>query len=172
MNLRRMVYSKIWDSDQFNTLTIPARLLYISLITLADDEGCFRADAKYLKRKVFHQDRPFSQERVKHMLRSITDVGLIVMGVTEKGLAGFHPNWREHQILRPDRSKPSQYSELLVANGLTPRFQATTEVKISEVKTNEENPMEGNSTQSNHRDKMIRGIEEAKQSLSDRLALT
>ncbi len=134
----RMVHKKIWDSDQFNGLSIPERLLFIGLITMADDEGCFRGDAAYWRRIIFYSDR-IGAPKVQIMLDHIAAAGLIVMGETKKGLAGYLPTWRSHQSLRLDRSKASEFIELLVDNGVSPRFTSTAEVKLDQSKQSQEN---------------------------------
>ena len=165
-----MIWDKIWDCDQFAELSIPQRLLYIALITSADDEGCFRVDAKYLKRKVFYGDR-LGIKFVERMIQRLQEVDLIVIGQCKKGLAGFHPNWHQYQTLRKDRSKPSEYSDLLVANGRSPRFQDAAQDKLSEdkisedklgeVKADETRQSFNDSEKSNHRMKMELGKQNA-----------
>ena len=135
---KRMLHDRIWESDQFAVLTIKERLLFIALITGADDEGCFRADPKHLRRKAFYGDR-VSVNQVQKMLDHLQEVGLVVLGVTKKGMAGLHPNWWDYQSLRRDRSKPSKYSDLLVANGLTPRITIAAQDKRTEDKQSEYN---------------------------------
>lgn len=160
MAQRRMVYAKIWDSDQFNRLAIHERLLYIALITVADDEGCFRSDAKHLKRIIFYQDKKIGIARIEQMLQRIINEDLIVIDEIEKGRVGFHPNWHQHQYLRADRSKASPYSQILVANGRTPRFQTGAEGKVSEFKLSK-------GSEATHTEKMRLGFEQAKQKLTD-----
>ena len=66
-------------------------------------------------------------------LSHLQEIGLIVLGETQKGVTGALPTWHDHQHLRADRSNPSEYLELLVANRLPIRFTATAEDNVSEV---------------------------------------
>ncbi len=107
----RMIHGKIWDSDQFNSLSIPERLLYIAIITLADDYGCFRADGNFLKRKVFHSNR-IGRQKVTEMLDHIAQIGLIKLFYDEKSqnvIIGIHPGWNKYQKLRSDVRKVSDF---------------------------------------------------------------
>ncbi len=150
---RRMIRKDLWDDDRFNALTVHARLLFIALITCADDEGCFRADGAYWRRRVFHSIR-IGAGAVNKMLESISEMDLIVVGQAKKGIAGYIPSWHQMQSLRDDRSKPSEYSDLLVANGVSPRFPSAAQGKRSEDKKIKENVSEDN-IYSDNRKKMI-----------------
>lgn len=134
-----MIRNKIWDSEQFSSLTISERLLYIALVTKADDEGCFTTRPKYWKKVVFYEDRGIGPKKIQQMLERMEEIGLIHMGNTKSGEAGFHPNWHRHQSLRSDRSKPSEYSELLVAHGLPTLRQKLAEEKLSQDKSKQDN---------------------------------
>lgn len=127
-----MIHLKMWDSEQFLSLTAWERVLYIALIVHADDEGCFPASPDFWKRNVFYGQK-IGIGKIKQMIDRLTHVGLIVTGNSKKGFAGFHPNWHDYQTLTAARSKPSAYSDLLVDNGHTPRFQSSTQGKLSEV---------------------------------------
>lgn len=158
---KRMVHDRIWDCDQFVGLNTRERLLFLALITGADDEGCFRADPKFWKRRVFYDDR-IGIKRVSVMLESICDTGLIVLGETSKGQVGAHPNWHQYQSLRADRSKPSEYFELLVANGLPMRFTQVTQGNTSEENKRQVNLVEDRRMQErvgrSPRELMIEGL--------------
>jgi len=166
MALRRMVHIKLWDSDQFNKLTIAERLLYVCLISIGDDSGCFRADAKYLKKMAFYYDR-IGVKKVQKMLDHISEVGLIVTAVCEKGMAGIHPNWHKYQSLRPERCKLSEFPELLTVIGRTSRNNLSAEKRIHEDNTNKAN-LNGihyevqQQTNSSPREKMQKALEQAK----------
>jgi len=118
---RRMMRKDLCENDAFNSLTMPAQILYIMLILYADDEGCFRADPKYWSRTVFYGKRQ-GPTRVGWMLDELQKEKLIVIGETKYGSAGFIPDWFSMQTLSAAKSKPSKFFELLVANGITPRW--------------------------------------------------
>ncbi len=132
----RMIHTRLWDSEQFLSLTAWERLLYIALIVLADDEGCFRADPEYWQRKIFYGQKT-GKTQIERMIQAIQETGLIVTGKAEKGFAGLHPNWHDYQTLIKARSKPSVFSDLLVAKGLTPRFGTESEGNRRQAEANE-----------------------------------
>ena len=134
---RRMIRKDIWDNDAFSSLTIPARLLYIALITHADDEGCFRADAKHWSRTVFYDKRQ-GAIRVERMLDEMRKAKLIITGETENGYAGFITSWLKMQTLTKSKSKPSDFTDLLVAHGLAPRWGIPAQDRTGQEKINEE----------------------------------
>jgi hypothetical protein len=160
MASRRMIHKQIWESEQFSSLTISERLLYVGLVVDADDQGCFRADAKYWKRCVFYEDR-VGPGQIQKMLDQIQKTGLIIIGQTEKGVAGCHPNWHHYQTLRPERAKPSKYSELLSANGLPQFIQQTAEEKLSKEKKSEEKLVEDNSAQDQNYEKNMKALSDS-----------
>ena len=132
-----MIPIKIWDDDHFLSLTANEKNLYFALISFADDEGCFRADAAFWQKTVFYKKR-IGELKIESMMKKIHESGLIVLGTARKGISGFHPEWHEFQTLRKDRSKPSCFSDLLVANGLAPRFQAAAEVRSDQNRIKED----------------------------------
>ena len=105
---KRMIHQKIFESEQFNRLTLAERLLYIALIDFADDEGRFRMDASFWKRRVFYSDR-IGQIKVQKMLDHITETALIVRYKVKECVYARHPNWNRYQTLRNDRCKPSDF---------------------------------------------------------------
>lgn len=131
-----MIHTKIWDSEQFLSLAAWERELFIALIVFADDEGCFRADPDYWRRKVFYGQK-IGKSQIERMIQNIQTTGLIVTGKAEKGFAGYHPNWHDYQTLIRARSKPSVFSDLLVTNGLSPRFATVAEGNRRQVEVNE-----------------------------------
>ncbi len=118
---RRMVRKDLCDDNAFNSLTMPAQLLYIMLIVHADDEGCFRADAKYWSRKVFYDKRQ-GPTRVERMLDELRNADLIITGESQNGFAGFLLHWFKMQTLTKAKSKVSEFSDFLVSRGIAPRW--------------------------------------------------
>jgi len=56
MARRRMIAPEIWESEDFASLSLLARLLFIGLFSNADDEGRGRAKAAFLKSRIFPYD--------------------------------------------------------------------------------------------------------------------
>lgn len=70
MARKRFLSPDIWSDAFFVKLSPQERLLFIGMITLADDEGRLRASAPYLKGQIFSKD-DFSDKRVEALRDSI-----------------------------------------------------------------------------------------------------
>lgn len=136
----RMVHTKIWHSDQFCKLSVSERLLYIAMVTLADDTGLMRGDARYLSKYIFFCDR-YSDKRVEKMRDHIAEVGLIHVYSDDAGTYICHPKWNKYQTLRKDRIRDSEYPLPPDDIGLTNVRQVTAQVKVSEVEGNGSEPL-------------------------------
>jgi len=101
-----MVHTQIWESEQLLKQSVPARLLYIGMITIADDSGRLRGDARYLKRMFFYVDH-ISAASVEKMIQDLEKSGLIIRYTAEGTAYIAHPNWRKYQKLRLDRTRIS-----------------------------------------------------------------
>lgn len=126
-----MVHSKIWYSNQFNDLKPTERLLYIGMITHADDFGRLRGDSPYLKVQIF----PYggvSDLAVDKMRNRIAEVGLITIYSDTEGLYVHHPNWDRYQILRKDRLKVSEFPDPPTDNCPSDDGQLTAQGKRNE----------------------------------------
>ena len=103
----RTIKPEIWLSPQVMNLSHGARLLFIGLVTQADDEGRGSADPRRLKAAVFGGD-DCTVENVRRWLDEIAEQRL---AATYDG--GDHgdlyelPTWRDHQAI--DRPKRSRY---------------------------------------------------------------
>lgn len=102
----RMVHTQIWESEQFLKQSVPTRLLFIGMITIADDSGRLRGDARYLKRMFFYVDH-ISVASVEKMIKGLEKSGLIIRYVAEGTDYIAHPHWRKFQKLRLDRTRIS-----------------------------------------------------------------
>lgn len=132
-----MVHSKIWYSNQVSQLKPGEQLLYIGMITLGDDEGRLRGEARYLRAHIF----PYggvSDARVEKMRDKIVEVGLIAIYSDKDGTYIRHPNWEKYQTLRQDKLKVSQLPPPPDTTRPSADGQAAAEVKRSEEKIMEE----------------------------------
>lgn len=102
----RMVHTTIWESEQFISLTLPERLLFIGMITIGDDDGRLKGDPRFLKRMFFYSDR-ITTSTVKKMCDHLEGVGLITRYTVNGASFIAHPNWKKYQKLRSDRLKLS-----------------------------------------------------------------
>jgi len=67
----RMINPAIWDDSDFGSLSVPSRLLFIGLISHADDEGRGIADPRQLRKQCFGFDEDINSDQVERMLNEI-----------------------------------------------------------------------------------------------------
>ncbi|MEK7570106.1 MAG: hypothetical protein AAB515_01530 [Patescibacteria group bacterium] len=101
-----MIHTTIWQSKKVTDLRPQERLLYIGLITFADDDGRFRADPSLIRANVFPREK-YGITRVQKMINVIEKSALITLYEVDGERYGFHPNWMKYQIIRSDRRKTS-----------------------------------------------------------------
>lgn len=104
---RRMVYTNIWQNTDFKDLSDKAKLLYIGLITVADDDGRLRANSLLLRSQVFPYSDDIKQEDIRKWLGEIQKVKLIDFYRVKNDYFIQHPHWHKYQSIRKDIYKPS-----------------------------------------------------------------
>ena len=109
MNQKRLIYTNIWASEQVGKLSVEARLLFIGLITLGDDDGILRGNPAYLRSMIFPYDDDIDVASVEKFLKEIVDQKLIIAYEVENIKYIYHPNWLRFQKLRNDRYTPTTY---------------------------------------------------------------
>ncbi len=102
-----MIHSNIWESRQFSLLSQPARLLYIGLISMADDDGRMKGDPALLRSEIFPRDEDIKTSDVSIWLKEIIKTGLVFKYSFGEEDFLIHPNWLKYQSLRSDRKKDS-----------------------------------------------------------------
>jgi hypothetical protein len=92
-------------SPQVMNLSHSARLMFIGLITQADDEGRGSADVRYLKSAIFPGDHHTSTTK---LLRSVADQCLVDLYAGSDGEPLYAiRNWKRHQKI--DKPKKSSF---------------------------------------------------------------
>lgn len=71
MARKRMISPEIWDSLDFSKLSNLAKLVFIGLFSQADDEGRGRANAVYIKSKLFPYDEKLRVADIEDTLSEI-----------------------------------------------------------------------------------------------------
>lgn len=94
-------------SPQVMNLSRDARLLFIGLITQADDEGRGTADPRRIKASIFGGDDVTANEVAKWLRELVSQRLVVEYSSNEHGLLYELPTWRAHQKI--DRPKPSTY---------------------------------------------------------------
>jgi len=142
MARKRMINPGIWTSEQVAGLTLRQRLLYIGLISNADDAGKLKGSAAYVKSIIFPYDS-IPPSVIETDLVRIAKSALIERYKTGVNWYIRHPNWCRHQyIQKPQPSvipDPPGGSPIAVTEQSVTRIGTTEQQhKRSELNTNRE----------------------------------
>src|SRR4029077_4725218 len=104
----RSIKPELFMSPQVMNVGPLARLLFIGLISQADDDGRGSADPRKLKGLIFSGDDAISAADVAEMLEELLlqDLGVLYDGVKHGRLYAL-PSWGSHQYV--ERPRPSVY---------------------------------------------------------------
>lgn len=72
MARKRMISPLIWESKSFSKLTDIAKLTFIGLFNLADDEGYGKADSSFIRCKLFPYDK---DRRITDIDKALQEIG-------------------------------------------------------------------------------------------------
>lgn len=105
-----MINPNIWEDPSFNKLSHSARILFIGLISNADDEGYLRADPASLKRLIFGFDE-ITIASVKQLLSECEKhiKSLHFYGSSENEEFCHFINWNRYQKQQKDRILDTLY---------------------------------------------------------------
>lgn len=93
----RMIQPSFWTSDDIARLSLQARLLYVGLWSLADDDGRFRDSLPLIRSAVFPLDENLEKHEVAAWYEELITAGLVVR-YTVDGRGYCHiPTFRRHQ---------------------------------------------------------------------------
>lgn len=95
----RSIKPDIWDDDRIDELSRDARLLFIGLITQADDEGYLQGRPQWVKSKVYPGDEDLTKTEVSGWLDELNHSGLIWCYEHEGKPYIWLPNWEKHQSI-------------------------------------------------------------------------
>jgi hypothetical protein len=95
----RSIKHDIWDDDDVCEVSRPARLLYIGLITQADDDGRLSGSAKWIDSQVFPYDDDTDLAEIRECLTELARVGLITAYKAERKPYIQIRNWKKHQSI-------------------------------------------------------------------------
>ena len=106
MTKRRMIHDCIWQSESVASLNYRARLLWIGLITTADDQGRGRAHPGLIRAAVFPFDI-ITQEEIESDLQAIVDADMVL--VYQVGGKAYYQvaGWWDYQT--PQWAGPSDF---------------------------------------------------------------
>lgn len=104
----RTIKPEAWHDEKVGQVSRDARLLFVVLISFADDEGRFRA----LPSAILGHGYPYDGDaprKLPHWLKELADAGLVCLYAVENVTYGLFPKWRDHQ--RVNRATASQLPE-------------------------------------------------------------
>jgi hypothetical protein len=102
----RTIKPDFWTDAKVSKLTYLARLLFIGLWNVADDEGRFKSDPRILKGSVFPVDDKTTVEKITGALSELSVSRLVFLTEIGGEQYGCCPNFKKHQkINRPSPSR-------------------------------------------------------------------
>lgn len=105
----RSIKPDIWDDARIEGLSRDARLLFIGLITQADDEGYLRGRPMWVKSTVFPGDEELTVSEVAGWLEELDASGLVWCYENDGQQFIWLPNWDRHQSIDKRYKKESKY---------------------------------------------------------------
>lgn len=106
MARKRMIDPGIWTSEDFANLSMLARLVWVGLISNADDEGRGKANTAYLKSQLFPYDDELSLKKIESALKEIEGTMSINFYKVEGKKYYQLTKWQKFQTI--NRPTPSQ----------------------------------------------------------------
>lgn len=110
----RTLKPEMWADEKIGALTRDARLLFVGLITMADDEGRFRAVPSGVLGHCFPYDQDAGR-RLEKWMRELETQGLMVRYEADGFTYGSLNGWRKHQKI--NRSQASSLPAPWSLNG-------------------------------------------------------
>lgn len=112
MARKRMIDPSIWQSEDFGKLSTLAKIVFIGLFSLADDEGRGRCNPVYLKSTLFPYEENIRSTDIDKTLSEISSNMSIVLYSCNGSSYYSLLSWNEFQkIDRPSQSKIPEYDK-------------------------------------------------------------
>lgn len=106
MARRRLIDPSMWQSGHFKRLGLRQRLLWIGVVTLADDEGKLKGEAAVIRAGIFPFDDGVSAKVVEEDLQTLQKEGLIERYTVSGDLYIRIGKWAKYQ--KPSHPSPSK----------------------------------------------------------------
>ena len=98
MARKRQIDPDIWTSEQFINLSIEARLMFIGMISLADDEGRLKGNSLYLKTNLYPADN-YTTDKIKKWRDEVINQLLTHYYQVNGQELLWLPNFRKYQYM-------------------------------------------------------------------------
>lgn len=92
----RTLKPETWHDEKVGRLTRDTRMLFVVLVTLADDDGRFRAMPSILLGHGYPYDTD-APRKIASWLEELADTGLVRLYTTNGVPYGHFPKWADHQ---------------------------------------------------------------------------
>lgn len=106
MARRRLIDPAMWQSGHFKRLGLRQRLLWIGVVTLADDEGKLKGESAVLRAGIFPFDDGVSAKVIEEDLQTLQKEGLIERYTVSGDLYIRIGKWTKYQ--KPSHPSPSK----------------------------------------------------------------
>ncbi len=117
----RTLKPEIWQDEALGRCPQGARLLYVGMITQADDEGRLRSAPPLLRSAIFPYDESLTSRRISEWLGALADAQLIraytARGESYAELTG----WHHQKVDRPSPSTIPTYEQRDKSRGTEPK---------------------------------------------------
>lgn len=142
MARKRMIDPTIWQDEDFGKLSFGSKILFIGLLSNADDDGYIRANPLFLRSTIFMYDS-ITPEEVETDRTALTDLMKSVHYFQTNGNQYIHfIKWEIYQSQKNDRRKPSTFPKCTICFPIvgqsgdiveTNDVQAAPQVKLSKI---------------------------------------
>lgn len=93
----RTIKPELWEDEIVGSLSRDARLLFIGLISLADDDGRFRARPSNIRAELYRYDEDLTNVEVQSWLQELEQVNRIQLYEAQGQSYGVVCNFKRHQ---------------------------------------------------------------------------
>ena len=100
MARKRTIDPAIWGDDAFSALSLGARVLYMGMLSHADDEGRLSGAPRELKNRIFPGDGALTLSDIESMRGELTTSKLIVCYAVAGKVYVTISGWEKHQKVR------------------------------------------------------------------------
>lgn len=118
MSRRRLITPQIWDDAAVAKMTREERLLFVGMITIADDEGRLVASPAHLLGSIFPHDRDVTQQRIlawrEAVCKKNPNAQLYEVAGTEYIALGKWGKWNKPPHATPSKLPKPKSREALV----------------------------------------------------------
>jgi hypothetical protein len=115
-----MIDPDFWNDEKLGECKRDERLLFMGLISSADDEGRGRANPKLIKSTIFPYDEDLKSKDIENMLANLAKLRLVILYKVNEQDFYYLPNFLKYQTInRPSPSKLPPPTDESISKELT-----------------------------------------------------